>query len=94
MKVYIATYDIAAKNNYGEWHERRVVGLYTTSAKASKAVKQAVKEAARDICRSKITDNNLSVYQDGDTVEYTYSRKYVNGGYEDIIASVYAEQVQ
>lgn len=93
MTVFIAKYNIATKNMYGSNEESNIIGIFSTIAKAKAALLKAIKQASRDICRMKITEKDLSVYENGDTTEYTYYQKYING-YDDIIATVYAEPVQ
>lgn len=93
MTVFIARYSIATKSEYGTNDESNIIGIFSTIAKAKAALLKAIKQASRDICRMKITEKDLSVYENGDTTEYTYYQKYING-YDDIIATVYAEPVQ
>lgn len=93
MTVFIARYSIATKSVYGTNDESNIIGIFSTRAKAKAALLKAIKQASRDICRMKITDKDLSLYEKGDTTEYTYYQKYLDG-YDDIIATVYAEPVQ
>ena len=92
MTIFIARYSIATKSLRSTNNESNIVGIFSTKSKAKTALLEAIKQASRDICRMKITDKDLSVYENGDTTEYTYYQKYLDG-YDDIIATVYTEPV-